>query len=83
MKLTIYKIAELVEGDIQGDGSIMIQGVAPFEHASSTDITFAGSSKFLKRIEETDAGAVIVPRDFNTLRNNSFWSIIHRWRLPR
>jgi len=64
MKLTIYKIAELVEGDIQGDGSIMIQGVAPFEHASSTDITFAGSSKFLKRIEETDAGAVIVPRDF-------------------
>ena len=39
MEHTIAKIAELVGGDIQGDGSVMIRGVAPFEHASSTDIT--------------------------------------------
>ena len=64
MELTIAKIAELVGGDIQGDGSVMIRGVAPFEHASSRDITFAAGSKFLKRIEETEAGAVIVPREF-------------------
>ena len=64
MELTIAKIAELVGGDIQGDGSVTIRGVAPFEHASSADITFAAGSKFLKRIEETEAGVVIVPRDF-------------------
>ena len=63
MELTLFKIAELIDGTILGDGSVLIQGVAPFEHASQTDITFAGSTKYLKKIEETAAGAVIVPRD--------------------
>ena len=64
MEYTISKIAELVDGDYQGDGTIVIHGVAPFEHASSTDITFAAGTKFLKRIDETKAAAIVVPRDF-------------------
>lgn len=66
MKWTIDQIASLVQGRIQGNGSQCITGVAPFEAAGDEHITFAGSPKFLKRLNETGAGAVFVPLDFES-----------------
>jgi UDP-3-O-[3-hydroxymyristoyl] glucosamine N-acyltransferase len=64
MKLTIDQIASRVQGRIQGHGQQCITGVAPFENADGCDITFAGSPKFLKRLHDTGAGAILVPFDF-------------------
>jgi len=64
MELSLAGIAEIVEGEVKGDVHKRIRGVAPFGSASDEQITFAGSPKYLKRIAETDAGAVIVPLDF-------------------
>ena len=65
MEMTIDQIASRVLGRIQGDGRKYITGVAPFEIAQSCDITFAGSPKFLKRLHDTRAGAILVPSDFS------------------
>jgi UDP-3-O-[3-hydroxymyristoyl] glucosamine N-acyltransferase len=64
MELTLASIAEIVEGEIRGDENLKICGAASFDDATANEITFAGQSMFLKRIDDTDAGAVIVPKDF-------------------
>lgn len=61
MELSIGKIAELVGGEVAGDVHYVIRGVAPFDEAGPDDITFATSPKYRQRVEETAAGAVIVP----------------------
>ena len=66
MELSLATIAEVVNGAIKGDKNKKIRGVAPFDDASGDEITFAGNAKFLKNINETYAGAVIVPRDFQS-----------------
>ena len=70
MELSLATIAEVVNGEIKGDKNKKICGVAPFDDASGDEITFAGNAKFLKKIDETDAGAVIVPRDFQASTKN-------------
>ena len=70
MELSLARIAEVVKGEIKGDKNKNICGVAPFDDAKGDEITFAGDAKFLKKIDETDAGAVIVPRDFQASTKN-------------
>ena len=70
MELSLARIAEVVNGEIKGDKNKNICGVAPFDDAVGDEITFAGNAKFLKKIDETDAGAIIVPRDFQTSTKN-------------
>jgi UDP-3-O-[3-hydroxymyristoyl] glucosamine N-acyltransferase len=70
MGILLIKIAEVVKGEIKGDKNKNICGVAPFDDAKGDEITFAGDAKFLKKIDETDAGAVIVPRDFQASTKN-------------
>ncbi len=70
MELSLVKIAEIVEGELSGNTGKKIRGAASFEEANGDEITFAGNAKFLKRIDETSAGAVIVPRDFQTATKN-------------
>jgi len=70
MELPLSSIAEIVEGEVSGDGNQKIRGAASFEDAKDDEITFAGQSKFLKGIEDTDAGAVIVPKNFQASTKN-------------
>jgi UDP-3-O-[3-hydroxymyristoyl] glucosamine N-acyltransferase len=60
--LTLAQIAELTGGCLVGEGPDTITGVAPFEAAGPQEITWAGDAKFLKRMTDTGAGAVLVPR---------------------
>ncbi len=69
MKKSLAEIAELVGGEITGDIDKMISGAAPFEYAGNEDITFAANAKFLKKLAETQAGALIVPRSFVSERD--------------
>ncbi len=61
MELPIHKIADLVGGEVVGDVDFVARGVAGFDDAGPDDITFATSSGYRQRIDETGAGAVIVP----------------------
>jgi len=62
MKRSLAEIAQIVGDEIQGDADRIISGAAPFEHAGPDHITFAANAKFLKKLTETQAGAIIIPR---------------------
>ena len=64
MQLTVGEIAAIIEGKIAGDEHVEIEGVAVFETAAATDITYVDNARFLKKIGESRAGVVIVPDDF-------------------
>ncbi len=70
MKILLSQIAELVQGNIIGNGAEMIRSAAPFDLAGEGQITVAGSAKYLKKIDTCTAAAVIVPLDFKTDTHN-------------
>jgi len=70
MEATLSEIADIVGGRIIGDSKMVICAAASFEDAKEYDITFAGDTGFLKKIEETGAGAVIVPQNFSESSKN-------------
>ncbi|MBW2606337.1 MAG: UDP-3-O-(3-hydroxymyristoyl)glucosamine N-acyltransferase [Deltaproteobacteria bacterium] len=70
MEILLSEIAKLVNGRVKGDLKKKIYGVAPFENATDDDITFVDSAKLIKKINETNAGAVIVPIDVETASKN-------------
>jgi len=61
MKLQLADIAKTIGGEIDGDPETLISGAGPFDEAGEGDLALAGSKPYLKRLEETRAGAVIVP----------------------
>ena len=61
MEMLLKQIAERIGGQFRGDGDKVIRGIAPFESAGNDQITFAEAPKYIKRIDESSAGAVIVP----------------------
>ncbi len=62
MKVSLGELAALTGGTVDGDPNAEVCGGAPFEDGRRDRITYAGSKKFLSRIGETGAGAVIVPK---------------------
>jgi UDP-3-O-[3-hydroxymyristoyl] glucosamine N-acyltransferase len=69
MEIPLSKLSDMIDGEVVGDGNIIIRGVAPFEQANKDEITYAGSQSFLKKIGESNAGAIIVPKEFKSKDN--------------
>ena len=70
MEIPLKRLAEHVGGHVKGDGDKIIRGVAPFETAAAADISFADGPKFIKRLHQCDAGAVIVPEETDSDTSN-------------
>jgi len=64
MKKSLAELSKEIDGEIHGDSHKIVRGIAPFDEAGIDDITFADSPKILKRVSDTGAGAVIVPKNF-------------------
>jgi UDP-3-O-[3-hydroxymyristoyl] glucosamine N-acyltransferase len=88
---TLAFLAQLVEGELAGDGSLIIEGVAPFEEASANQITFAQSARHVKKLGQSRAGAIIVPTghalpDRNTIAVDNpqiaFIKLVHLFHPP-
>src|SRR5512135_1416865 len=60
METTLGDIAALVGGELEGDGSLAIRGVAGIKEAGPGDITFLSNPKYLKDLGATRASAVIL-----------------------
>ena len=63
MHKTVGEIAQLVGGELVGDGAKLITGVAGIEDAQEGDITFLANLKYLTYLSRTGASCVITPRD--------------------
>ena len=64
MEILLNELAAWLEGEVVGDDQMMISGAAPFESAGPEELTYAFRPAYLKKIDETEAAAVIVPQSF-------------------
>jgi len=69
-RLTLAQVAELVQGTTRGNDGIEIYGIAPFDQATPGDIAMAAEAKYLNRIEDCRAGALIVPENCQATAGN-------------
>lgn len=63
MQKTLKEIAALINGEIAGDGSIIINGVSGIKEARQGDITFLANPKYLSFLDKTQASAIVTSRD--------------------
>jgi UDP-3-O-[3-hydroxymyristoyl] glucosamine N-acyltransferase len=60
MEKMLSELAQLVGGEVIGDGGVKIVGVAPIEEARNGEITFIAHPRYLPKLSKTEASAVIV-----------------------
>jgi UDP-3-O-[3-hydroxymyristoyl] glucosamine N-acyltransferase len=60
MEKMLSELAQLVGGEVIGDGGVKIVGVAPIEEARKGEITFVAHPRYLPKLNQTEASAVIV-----------------------
>lgn len=62
---SLSELAKLVQGEILGDGSVLITGVADINHAGKGEITFLTNNKKQHLLKDTNAEAVLVSSNLN------------------
>jgi UDP-3-O-[3-hydroxymyristoyl] glucosamine N-acyltransferase len=60
MQVTAAEIAQMLEGQLYGNGEVVIKGVAPVQEAREGDIAFVIQRKYQRFLRSTKASAVIV-----------------------
>jgi UDP-3-O-[3-hydroxymyristoyl] glucosamine N-acyltransferase len=66
VKRDLGQIAEYVAGELEGDPSIKITGLAGIEDAQTGDLTFLANPRYKPFLKTTSASAVIVGREMET-----------------
>ena len=61
--MKIVEIARLVNGELRGEGSVDISGIAALESAGPTDLTFVDGARALEQAKRSAAGCFLVPLD--------------------
>lgn len=64
MELTTGQIAGILNGTVEGDASVRITGFARIESGKPGQISFYANPKYEKYVYRSNAGAIIVNRDF-------------------
>jgi UDP-3-O-[3-hydroxymyristoyl] glucosamine N-acyltransferase len=60
---TLSELAARVGGQVQGDGALSVEGVAPLEEAGPAQISFFSNKKYRRAFDASRAGAVVVEPD--------------------
>ena len=66
MSLTASQIAEKLQGEVIGDGSTVLTGLATADGAKPGDLTFAEKETYLATAEGSQASAILVPKEFTS-----------------
>lgn len=64
MEFTVQQVAELLNGEIEGDSRRIIKGLAKIQEATATDIVFLANMLYEPYAYTTQAAAIIVNKDF-------------------
>jgi UDP-3-O-[3-hydroxymyristoyl] glucosamine N-acyltransferase len=62
MEIALKELVGLIGGELSGDGSVIISGVAGIREAGAGAITFLASPRYSAFLQTTQASAVIVPK---------------------
>ncbi len=63
LKKTLNEIAAIVNGSVDGDGSIVVNGLAGIREAGPDTLSFISNEKYLPLLEGARAAALVVARD--------------------
>ncbi|MCL4149553.1 UNVERIFIED_CONTAM: hypothetical protein GTU68_021265 [Idotea baltica] len=63
-EFTVSEIAAAIGAEVIGDDKLIIKAIAPLSDASTGDITFISSPKFLSAVESSSASALITSPKF-------------------
>jgi UDP-3-O-[3-hydroxymyristoyl] glucosamine N-acyltransferase len=66
MSFTVAQIAERLNGEIVGDGSVRVTGLAPADRARAGELTFAENAAYFAAAEQSQAAAVLVSGPFTS-----------------
>jgi UDP-3-O-[3-hydroxymyristoyl] glucosamine N-acyltransferase len=64
MSFTAAQLAEELQGELIGDGSAELTGMAPAEHARAGELTFAETDAYFAAAEKSNAAAILVAGPF-------------------
>jgi UDP-3-O-[3-hydroxymyristoyl] glucosamine N-acyltransferase len=64
MTFTAAHIAEELQGELDGDGSTLLTGLAPAEFARAGELTFAENASYFAAAEKSQAAAILVAGPF-------------------
>jgi UDP-3-O-[3-hydroxymyristoyl] glucosamine N-acyltransferase len=78
ISFTATQIANKLQGDVAGDGSIRLTGVAAADSAQEGDLTFAEKPAYFAAAEKSRASAILVPDSSQSSRK-----VLIRVRYPR
>lgn len=70
MEKTLRDLASYVGGEVVGNGNIRIKGVMAIDVATEGYITFVSNEKYIKKLDQTKASAVIVSPNIRTKDKN-------------
>ena len=68
MPFTAAEIARQLQGEILGDGAVVLKGFAPADRAQSGDLTFAENENYFARAEQSAASAIIAGGAFTSAK---------------
>lgn len=60
MSFTADELARHLDGEVLGDGSVLLTGFAPAGNAKPGDLTFAENEVYFRRAEQSPASAILV-----------------------
>ena len=70
MEKTLKELADYVGGEVAGDGNIKIKGVMTIDEATEGYITFVSNKRYIRKLEQTGASAIIVSPDIDVKDKN-------------
>jgi len=62
MNISLLKLSEQFNCEIDGDTSFLVNKVSPLDNADYNSITFISNKKYLKQIKDTKAGAIVISK---------------------
>ena len=68
MSITLKELADLVQGQVVGDGSLVISAARTLQEARAGDITFLEHPKHAAQLQETQAAAAVVAPSVTSAR---------------
>jgi UDP-3-O-[3-hydroxymyristoyl] glucosamine N-acyltransferase len=63
MQLTASELSSRIGAELRGDGTVLLNRIAPIESAGPGDLSFIANKKYSKFLETTEASAVIAGKD--------------------
>lgn len=65
MQKTVAELAEILNGKVKGDESIVITGLSNLLEAKKDQLSFLGNNKYIPHVANSLAGVVLLPEGYN------------------